>query len=537
MDFDPEDPVCKEIAAGISLDVLEIDGASNNGVDQVRELRETVMFAPSSGKYKIYYIDEVHMLTTAAFNALLKTLEEPPAHVKFIFATTEPQKILPTIISRCQRFDLRRIPTQIIADQLKFIAKNESVDITDGAAYAIAKGAEGGMRDAQSMLDQTVAFCGNKIAENNVLDIFGFNSEESVAELAGAIISCNNSGALELVHQHAESGKDLIRLLGDLIGYFRNVLVKRVDPNAKSDEISPEVQVHVARHATQIETNRLLAMIDHLATTDGKMKWAANKRLHLEIAMIKAIQSLGEASLDDVIAMVSAAASGAPGSAPQARAATPVAAPAPAPGPQKVEEPKFTPATPVSQVKPAAKPALVASAAAAPPQPVAPVEVTEAAPSVDRLPSTASGPPFWEETKQKLIATRPLFEMWLDATHFLDYQDDTVVIGFAPDQRIYRESLIRHEVVINQTLSECLGKAAKVRMEIRDDLKSIGVEEDDDDLSASPPFAMDQSAGSSAATPDPEIVEPLEPAEMPDDFYNDPLINEAVDIFDAKIKK
>ena len=298
-----------EIAEGISLDVLEIDGASNNGVEQVRELRETVMFAPASGQFKIYYIDEVHMLTTAAFNALLKTLEEPPPHVKFIFATTEPQKILPTIVSRCQRFDLRRIPTQIIADQLKFIAKNESVEISDAAAYAIAKGAEGGMRDAQSMLDQMVAFCGNKIDEQSVLDIFGFNSEESIADLADAIVASDNAKALGLVHEHAEAGKDLTRFLGDLIGYFRHVLVKKVDPNAASEEISSDLQVHIAKHAEAVEINRLLTMIDHLAETDGKMKWAANKKLHLEIAMIKAIQSLGEASLDDVISMISGAAS------------------------------------------------------------------------------------------------------------------------------------------------------------------------------------------------------------------------------------
>ena len=143
-EFDPDDPVCLEIAEGNSLDVLEIDGASNNGVDQVRELRDTVKFAPSSGQFKIYYIDEVHMLSTAAFNALLKTLEEPPPHVKFIFATTEPQKILPTIISRCQRFDLRRIPTDVIAKHLQFISTEEGIELSEEAAFAIAKGAEGG---------------------------------------------------------------------------------------------------------------------------------------------------------------------------------------------------------------------------------------------------------------------------------------------------------------------------------------------------------------------------------------------------------
>ncbi|MGB1128838.1 MAG: DNA polymerase III subunit gamma/tau, partial [Haloferula sp.] len=183
-DFDPDDEICVEIAEGRSLDVLEIDGASNNGVEEVRQLRDTVRFAPASGQFKIYYIDEVHMLTTNAFNALLKTLEEPPPHVKFIFATTEPHKILATILSRCQRFDLRPIPTETIAKHLLHIASEEGIQLDDAAAWAIAKGADGGMRDAQSMLDQLVAFCGDSIEESNVLDVFGFTSRETLAELA-----------------------------------------------------------------------------------------------------------------------------------------------------------------------------------------------------------------------------------------------------------------------------------------------------------------------------------------------------------------
>src|SRR6188472_3228402 len=174
---------CKEITGGNSLDVLEIDGASNNGVEQVRELRDNVRYAPSKGKFKIYIIDEVHMLSSAAFNALLKTLEEPPPHVKFIFATTEPQKVLPTILSRCQRFDLHRIPAKLIAQHLQLIAQKEKVKLQPAAAHAIARGAEGGLRDAESMLDQLVAFCGEKISENDVLDVFGFTSEQTVVDL------------------------------------------------------------------------------------------------------------------------------------------------------------------------------------------------------------------------------------------------------------------------------------------------------------------------------------------------------------------
>src|SRR2546423_15596132 len=174
VDFDDKDTRVQEITEGRSLDVLEIDGASNNGVEQVRDLREACKYAPANSKFKIYIIDEVHMLTTAAFNALLKTLEEPPAHVKFMFATTEPEKVLPTILSRCQRFDLRRIPVALIVKHLTHIAKLEKVKVEEAALYAIARGSEGGLRDAESMLDQLVAFCGDRIAEPDVLNVFGF---------------------------------------------------------------------------------------------------------------------------------------------------------------------------------------------------------------------------------------------------------------------------------------------------------------------------------------------------------------------------
>src|ERR1043165_7159964 len=187
-DFDDSDPKCKEISDGRSIDVLEIDGASNNGVEQVRELRETCKYAPASSKFKIYIIDEVHMLSTAAFNALLKTLEEPPAHVKFFFATTDPEKVLPTILSRCQRFDLRRIPTALIVQHLAQIAKLEKVKIDEAALHAIARGADGGMRDAESALDQLISFCGDKIVEADVLSMFGLTSRGQILSLSGAIL-------------------------------------------------------------------------------------------------------------------------------------------------------------------------------------------------------------------------------------------------------------------------------------------------------------------------------------------------------------
>lgn len=301
IDFDPDSDISIEIAEGRSLDVLEIDGASNNLVEQVRDLRDNVRFAPARCRYKIYYIDEVHMLTTAAFNALLKTLEEPPEHVKFIFATTEPNKILPTIISRCQRFDLRPISTQTIADHLTYIAEHEGVTLAPAAAWAVAKGADGGMRDAQSMLDQLVAFCGNKIDENNVFDVFGFTSRETIASLTQNILEKNTATALSILHNQANQGKELTQLLDDIIGCLRSLLVAKVDTNASNDGIPQDLWEQLTASSKAVATDRLLNLVDIFANTEARMKWASNKKLHFEIGLIKAIQSLNDARISDVI--------------------------------------------------------------------------------------------------------------------------------------------------------------------------------------------------------------------------------------------
>src|SRR3989475_1910093 len=225
VDFDEKDPKCQEIAEGRSLDVLEIDGASNNGVEQVRELRETCKYAPASSRFKIYIIDEVHMLSTAAFNALLKTLEEPPEHVKFMFATTDPEKVLPTILSRCQRFDLRRIPAALISQHLAQIAGKEKVEIDPAALYAIARGAEGAMRDAQSALDQLISFCGDQIEEADVLSMFGLAAQRQILDLSRAVLAGEIETALRELNGLARHGKDLGRLLSDLLSHFRNLLI------------------------------------------------------------------------------------------------------------------------------------------------------------------------------------------------------------------------------------------------------------------------------------------------------------------------
>ncbi|MGJ8724212.1 MAG: DNA polymerase III subunit gamma/tau [Roseibacillus sp.] len=361
IDFDPDDPDLIEIAEGNSLDVLEIDGASNNGVEQVRQLRETVQYAPAKSPFKIYYIDEVHMLSNAAFNALLKTLEEPPEHVKFIFATTEPNKILPTIISRCQRFDLRPIPTDIIAKQLLHIATEESVNLDEPAAWAIAKGADGGMRDAQSMLDQLVAFCGEHIKEDDVQHIFGFTSGETIATLIDAVFEKNTSSLLNRLNDLAASGKNLSQLLQELINTIRALLIHKIDPKAGREGLSSEVWENLTTLTKDTPTDRLLALIEILSTAEASMRWAANKQLHLELALIRSVEALDEIRISDVIrtlekgglseSMTEVASASPP--APQSEAVVKAEAEAPSQSePTPEAQPNPEPQTPPQESKP-----------------------------------------------------------------------------------------------------------------------------------------------------------------------------------------
>jgi DNA polymerase III subunit gamma/tau len=272
---------CREITAGNSLDVLEIDGASNNGVEQVRELRENVRFLPSHGKFRIYLIDEVHMLSPAAFNALLKTLEEPPPHVKFLFATTEAHKLPATMISRCQRFDLQPIRDEVAAKHLLAIAKQEKVTLDPAAAEVIAHASEGGMRDAESMLDQVVSFCGDKVAEEDVLSIFGFASAEDVASLGGHILAGDAASALNLVAVQGEAGKDLGRLLADLVALTRDLLVGEVTakelPGRRGELLAPLRGLSTPRKLTEL--------LEILSSAEAGLRFTSDKKLPLEVAV------------------------------------------------------------------------------------------------------------------------------------------------------------------------------------------------------------------------------------------------------------
>jgi len=301
-DFDPNDPACKAIADGSHLDVIEIDGASNNGVDQVRDLRETVRYAPAQGKFKIYIIDEVHMLSAAAFNALLKTLEEPPAHVKFVFATTDPQKVLPTIISRCQRFDLKPIPQNLIIERLQKIAADEKIKVSPAALACIARLADGGMRDAQSIFDQMISFCGSEIGEPDVLDVYGLVAAEKINELACALATADHKKIVAIVDECDAAGRDLVRLLIDLQALVRGAILDAIAQGGKTEQLG----------CVAMTTEQLTRMLDALREGEGQVKLGLAEKINFEVTLLKAVEASRARAIDSLIKELVALADEAP---------------------------------------------------------------------------------------------------------------------------------------------------------------------------------------------------------------------------------
>jgi DNA polymerase-3 subunit gamma/tau len=485
---------CREISQSISLDVLEIDGASNNSVDQIRELRDNVRFAPTRGRFKVYIIDEVHMLTPQAFNALLKTLEEPPAHVIFVFATTEPHKVLPTILSRCQRFDLRRIPALTIAKHLAYIAGKEGVTLTQDAAAAIAVAAEGGLRDAESMLDQLVAFCGNSIGEQEVLEVFGLTSEHIVANLTRAILNQQAAEALAIVHQQAEAGKDLTKLLSDLLAFFRNLLIYKIDPQSLREEISEQARSSLEELATVADTPRLLRLIEGISEVEATIKWAPNRKLHLEIALIRAIQMLSEVSLENVIDALENLRGDSETHAGRAPKFSPV------------HEQRAVTETPESLVAP--KQATAEYPPIKPQPEDAPKTRSE---QKTEMPTAPSGKldSVWPRILQEVRNRRPLIVPWIEPATPLSLEGGTLKLGFPKEHALGVESLSRpnHQKLLEEVVGAVVGGPWKVVFELREDL----------------------------AVPEVRPA-PGQPPRPMEDFKNDPMIQKALEIFKAEIQ-
>ena len=323
---------CVEIAAGSSLDVQEIDGATNNGVEQVRELRESARYSPARDRFKVWIIDEVHMLSTGAFNALLKTLEEPPPRVKFIFATTEYHKIPDTILSRCQQHDFRMIPARELQGHLRRVADGEKIRVSDEALARIARAAEGSVRDALSLFDQVLAFSGSEVRDEEVAALLGLIDRELLLRASGAVVSGDSLGVLELVESLADYGADYRNFARELVLHFREILLLKVAPgeSALLAAILPEERERLRPLAEAFSEEDLLRVFETLTQAEEEMRLAPDPRVTLELALLRLVQMRRLVPFVELVERVERLASGAahsasPTPAVAKRAATPSA--------------------------------------------------------------------------------------------------------------------------------------------------------------------------------------------------------------------
>jgi DNA polymerase-3 subunit gamma/tau len=294
---------CKEISQGVSMDVLEIDGASNRGIDEIRTLRENVKFSPSKGRFKIYIIDEVHMLTQEAFNALLKTLEEPPSHVKFIFATTEPHKVIPTIMSRCQRFDFKKIPPKMIHDKVQDVAKKEKITIDENAVLLISRSADGSLRDALVILDQVVSFTDKEIFMDDVIELLGMVHKDRIFELSDAVIGGDPKRTVAILDTLINGGKDPVFITNSLIAHFRDLMVLKTVGSPTSDMAFTEEELSKMKGQLEdLSIEETLYVLQNLSHCLTLMKGVMFSRAPLEITLVRLSKRRGVMSLPEVLA-------------------------------------------------------------------------------------------------------------------------------------------------------------------------------------------------------------------------------------------
>ncbi|HEY6327550.1 MAG TPA: DNA polymerase III subunit gamma/tau [Candidatus Cybelea sp.] len=328
---------CRAMLAGTALDVLEIDAASNRGIDEIRALREAVKFAPAAMRMKVYIIDEAHMLTKEGANAFLKTLEEPPAHALFILATTEPEKLPVTILSRCQRYQFRRIAVPVMIEKLREVARGEHIAVDDAALAAIAYRAEGGLRDALTMLEQLAAFSGGAVAGVDTLELaFGSSGREYAQSLVEAVVARDATRALAIVESASDAGTDLTVLTRALITEFRNLLVARIDPMLLARDLAPEDAERAAVRAAAVSQAMLVRALRSFSDALALARTGGNARLELETALLRFIFTPEDPTLDALATRVAAL--------EERRTAAPSAPPAPKPAPpaKRTETPELS---------------------------------------------------------------------------------------------------------------------------------------------------------------------------------------------------
>lgn len=521
VDFDPNEEICQEIAEGRCLDVLEIDGASNNGVEQVRDLRDNVRYTPVKGRFKIYIIDEVHMLSIAAFNALLKTLEEPPAHVKFIFATTEVHKLPATILSRCQRFDLRRIPDNSISSHLAKIAKTEGVEAETTALTAIARYAEGGLRDAESALDQVISFYGTHVTEAEVLGMFGLTGLTPVAALARSIAQGDTAGLLLQSRELVKAGKDLGKLSQDLLRFFRNVVIYQTSPQTLAEELSDQEAAALKEISGLISRGGALAILEDLSQLESRLRYALAKDVLFEVALIQLSQLKERVSLESILQQLatnggslpipSSGSHSNPSSAPSPSSSSSASVAAtPAPTPSRAIDVDFN--------APVNAPQRPAPASVPTPSPVrtpAPAPVTDSAPVAKKTTLGTFQPvqnpaEVWAKVVEGFAKERPLEKETIAATRFMTCKADTMEVALPPalKNKIFYLTNQKNRPLLESLLEQAAGQPLKLAF-----------------------LEVEIKESESAAAP--SGPEPLRMSQ--EEFEADPLIREALQTFQAKI--
>ncbi len=504
VDFDDSDPRCREITDGRSLDVIEIDGASNRGIEEIRQLRDTVRYAPATSRFKIYIIDEVHMLTKEAFNALLKTLEEPPAHAKFMFATTEPEKVLPTILSRCQRFDLRRIPTNLIVQHLARIAELESVKINPDALHAIARGADGGMRDAESTLDQLISFCGDQIEENDVLSMFGLVAQRQILDLSQALLTGQLGDALRLLDELARHGKDLGRLLAELLSHFRTLLLYHLAPAEVNLTDLPESETNsLTEQAALADLPAVSRIMETLIDYEWRLRDAPSKRILLEIALLKAIEARQAVPIDDLLRQLQSLRNG----------STPPA-PAPKPPPPGRAQPKTLHPTPAP------------SAPSPTPQP--PPATAQVTPATDLQ-------ELWQTLLDAVGRISPFTRSYFLEAHPVSFANQLLTIGFDPQFSDHLELVdnLKNRTLLQTKLKELGYANAQVKLVKAENPSPLAAAPNPIPTPPTPAPTTDPAPPPSPSTPAPAAA-PAPPLDKTD-FKADPLIQKAIEIFKAQI--
>jgi DNA polymerase-3 subunit gamma/tau len=452
---------CLAMIAGTALDVLEIDAASNRGIDEIRALRDAVKFAPAAMRMKVYIIDEAHMLTKDGANAFLKTLEEPPAHAVFILATTEPEKLPVTILSRCQRYAFRRIAIPVMIERMKQIATAEGIAIDDEALAAIAYRADGGLRDALTMLEQAAAFAGGAPLTARTLDVaFGATGRNFAEQILDAIVARDAAAALRAVEDASDTGTDMQVLIRSLIAAFRNLLVARVDPALLARDLAPEDAQRATERAQGVAQPTIVRALRVFSEALSLTRSGGNARLELETALLRFVLAAEDPSLDTLSARVAALEEGRPAAA--AGAASPrQAAPAPAPA----ARPAAPPAKPVSQPEPEPQAAAGEPLPDEPlpdgPEPVPPPAASLAPGEEISVQKVRAA---WQTIRAKVEAERAPLRIPLGNAAVEAVEGNAVVLKLGDAARA--DMLRDHTKLIEKAIADVLGRPMKVTLRV-----------------------------------------------------------------------